>query len=157
MKLEETFTLEIEKCTSLIKNLAKRAAVRAHREEADLAQEILLNAWKSYPSFRGDSKFSTWLYRIGLLTVFQDYRTKSAPIISIDTVLERQHPMNELQNNYHDDLERLLPDKTEFMVFKLYVEGYTYDDISESLGITINHVGVKIHRVRKRLQKCLTS
>lgn len=156
MSREEKFTLEIGKCAALIQNLARKAAVRAHREPADLVQEILLNAWKSYPGFRGDSKFSTWLYRIGLLTVFQDHRKKSATFLPLESVVEGRLPEHAPHNSYSDDLRRLLPDNTEFMVFNLYVHGYTYADISASLGISINHVGVKIHRVRRRLQKSYT-
>src|SRR5688572_5628777 len=55
-------------------------------EKQDLFQEIIVQLWKSYPQFRGDSRFSTWLYRIALNTAISGLRKKKLPVSSLETI-----------------------------------------------------------------------
>ena len=151
-QLKKSFIAEIANCQSLIVSVVRRAKTFSSVEKEDLVQEILLNAWKSYPKFRGDSKFSTWLYRIGVLTVFQAYRNAGyVQKFSLEG-LEHRHPVAPVVWSPDAELERLL-DERELKTFRLYIEGYTYEEMGLLLGISASLVGVRIHRTKKKLAK----
>jgi RNA polymerase sigma-70 factor (ECF subfamily) len=130
-------------------------------DREDLFQEILLNLWKGYPSFRNESKFSTWLYRIALNTCIGAYRKKSRGISS-SSIQEKHNQIPDIPCNPDYDEEcRLLYnairklDKLEKAIIILYLEEKSYEEIGEIAGITANHAGVKITRIKARLRQYL--
>ncbi len=122
----------------------------------DLYQEILINLWRSHHAFRGDSKFSTWIYRIGLNTCVSYIRQKSrrpslvSLTIDMESVTENENNVEKLQ-----ELHRLIRQlsKIEKGIVLLYLEGKTYDEIGEIVGITRGNVGVKLNRIRTKLKE----
>ncbi|KPK87210.1 MAG: RNA polymerase subunit sigma-70 [Bacteroides sp. SM23_62_1] len=128
-------------------------------DREDLFQEILLNLWKGYPSFRGESKFSTWLYRITLNTCITLYRKKSRSP-KTDSISDQHRVIPDDINIVGNGEElRLLYsaidklDKLEKAIIILYLEEKSYEEIAEIVGITPNHTGVKISRIREKLRK----
>jgi len=128
-------------------------------EVDDLFQEIMVHVWNSLPSFRGESAPGTWLYRIAVNTALI-YRRKRRPT----------EPLPELADcssgaqNYLETRERLaalhraialLADQDRLIV-TLLLEGFSYKEISEITGLTVNHVGVKISRIKQTLEELLT-
>ena len=125
-------------------------------DKEDLFQEITLQAWKSFGSFRGDAQFSTWLYRIALntaITFFRKEKRKPA-LITTDSFPENADYSNDIENQIKamyqaiGDLSKI--DKALVM---LYLEDYSYIEIGEILGITPNNVAVKMNRIKVKLKE----
>jgi len=120
----------------------------------DLKQEILLNAWKSYPQFRGDAKFSTWLYKVALNTAIGRIRKKRNPEQPIgqvhhnvaDTVSEKEEQLAQLNR-----LIQHLTDQEKALV-TLYLDELNYQEMAEITGLTENHIGVKLNRIKEKLK-----
>jgi len=122
-------------------------------ERHDLKQEILYQAWKSFPNFKRESKFSTWLYRIALNTVLS-FKRKAKNKQAIDDVyLSQQNPAEE-----HEDYEVLYHlikqlNEIDRMIMTLHMEGYKNPEIAEITGMNTNQLNVKLHRVKAKIIK----
>jgi RNA polymerase sigma factor (sigma-70 family) len=140
----------------------KLVGLYAHdaEEKKDLYQEILLQAWKGWPSFRQEAKFSTWLYRICLNTILTHKRKPSQ--VDYKETLESISPA--VQNNViqNEDVLRLrmairqLPE-TDRAIISMNLDGYENAEVAEMLGISNNHVAVKLHRIKQQLGNLLTA
>lgn len=123
----------------------------------DLFQEITYQAWKGYPSFRGEAKFSTWLYRITLNTAVSSFR-KKRPQIDLMPVLPDKHTHQPLEQNEQQQqliwaIQKL--NEGERAIIALYLEEMSYQEIADIIGISENNVGVKINRIKTKLHKIL--
>jgi RNA polymerase sigma factor (sigma-70 family) len=152
---EKEFLTRIKEHQNIIYKLVRLYATR-EEDKKDLYQEIVLQAWKAYSSFRGESKFSTWLYRLCLNTIFTIQR-KTNRIDYTDTA---SYEGQLITTSVNDEKERLykairtLPE-TERAVISLHLDGYDNKEVSELLGITANLVGVKLHRAKQQLTTLL--
>ena len=124
-------------------------------EVADLFQEILINMWKGFPSFRGESSISTWIWRISLNTCINTSKKKR----KLETI-----PLNVNINPYEDVDEdalqvRQLYDRINRLglvdrsVILLWLENLSYEDIAAILGISVKNVSVKLVRIREKLKQ----
>ncbi|MDB5232565.1 MAG: polymerase sigma factor [Chitinophagaceae bacterium] len=129
----------------------------ADAAKEDLFQEVTLQAWKAFNSFKGNSKFSTWLYRVALNTAITFYRkSKRNP----ETVLTESIPDTEEENNQtqEEQLQAMylaiaeLSDIDKALVM-LYLDDYNYQEMGDILGISANNVGVKINRLKTKLKQ----
>ena len=75
---EKEFLSQLKEHQNIIYKLVHLYA-NTEEDKKDLYQEILLQAWKTYPAFRGEAKFSTWLYRLCLNTIFTIQRKTNFP------------------------------------------------------------------------------
>ena len=132
-------------------------------DREDLFQEIILNLWKGFASFRNESKFSTWMYRIALNTCITAYR-KSSKKFSTLSVQEKHNQIADKHDNpdYHEEISLLYLaisklDKLEKAIIILYLEERSYEEIAEITGITPNHAGVKISRIKSKLKQFLNN
>jgi RNA polymerase sigma factor (sigma-70 family) len=123
-------------------------------EKKDLYQEVLLQTWKAWPSFRRESKFSTWLYRICLNTILTQRRKTSK--IDYKTSLEDLSPT--VSNGYEtsQDIQGLRQAirqlaETDRAIISMHLDGYENTEIAELIGISNNHVAVKLHRIKQQL------
>ncbi|ULQ56074.1 sigma-70 family RNA polymerase sigma factor [Flavihumibacter rivuli] len=127
-------------------------------EKKDLYQEIILQCWKGWEGFRGEAKFSTWLYRIALNTVLTTKRKQSI-IYYQDDLPDHEGNDPALEKEDVQMLRmaiRLLTDIDKALV-SLYLEGYSNQEIANIMGITPNSAGVKLHRIRQRLANILNA
>ena len=129
---------------------------RTDRE--DLQQEIILQLWKSFPSFREDAAFSTWMYRVALNTAINLTRKAGFFVdshpdreISCDP-FESQAMSEEIQILYQA-IGRLK--KIEKAIILLWLEEKSYEEIAETIGITVKNVSVKLVRIRARLAEII--
>lgn len=124
----------------------------------DLFQEITFQAWKGYPHFKGKSKFSTWLYRIALNTALTSFR-KKRPVINYLSELpdfitdEETTAAKARQTLLLDAIKQL--NETDKAVITLYLEELSYQEIADIMGISETNVGVKINRIKSKLQSLL--
>ncbi|MGF1926100.1 MAG: RNA polymerase sigma factor [Bacteroidia bacterium] len=127
-------------------------------DREDLFQEVIFQLWRSYPSFRGGSKSSTWLYRIALNTAMASFR-KNKPNITLAEYLpdvqfeDINYEGNERQEKLLKSIRQLSePDRA---LIALYLDELSYQEIAGILGISENNVGVKLNRIKIRLQKLI--
>jgi RNA polymerase sigma-70 factor (ECF subfamily) len=159
-ELEHQFVTELENNQNIVH---KVCTLYTNDREAhnDLFQEITIQLWKAYPKFRGESKFSTWMYRVALNTAITLYRKskKHVKTQDYDSVIfkikaEEYDPREEQQLKLMYDGIRELGDIDKALVF-LYLEDKDYGEISETLGITEVNARVKMNRVKTKLRSIL--
>lgn len=159
-KISSEFITLLEQHQNLIHKVC-RIYTSDEDTHQDLFQEISIQLWKAYPNFRGDSKFTTWAYRVALNTAISLFRKsrKNVETSSID--------ISSFQLKYHeyDDTEEIqlqllykaihqLNDIDKALVF-MYLEDKDYRDISETLGISEVNARVKMNRIKTKLKEIL--
>ncbi len=133
--------------------LYKVARSYAYEDYEDIYQEIAIQLWNSYDSFRGESKLGTWIYRVALNTALSykvknpkvDYRT---PEISLD-----QQDNSAKLDQLYKAINQLKATYRSLIILQL--EGYDYEEISEILGISKTLVGVKLGRAKAKLKSLI--
>ncbi len=126
-------------------------------DRQDLRQEMIYQLWKSFDSFSGKSKISTWIYRVALNTallfVKKDKRKETA--ITFD---EGKLPLIDMVDNVMEERIKLLY-KTirkltdvERAIILLYLEGKKYEEIAEITGFTPTNIGTRIGRIKMKLK-----
>ena len=134
-------------------------------ERQDLAQEILLQAWRALPKFQGRASAATWFYRVALNTAMnwsrndKTRRSRQKPLLEVQTLatdradsVKRAQQRETVEQLYHAIHQ--LP-KTDAALVLLYLEEMTYRQMAEVLGISENNVGVKLNRAKKSLNKLM--
>ncbi len=125
-------------------------------EVNDLFQETLINMWKGIDSFREESKISTWIYRVALNTCLLQERKKKRQVpkvpLTMDVNFFEDDSANATQvRQLHQRIGRLgLVDRALVM---MWLEGMSYDEIGAVMGISAQHVGVKLFRIKEMLKK----
>jgi len=128
-------------------------------EREDLFQEIVVQLWKGYSRFRGDAKFSTWLYRVALNTAITGLRKKEKNIAYVDpSILPSTfqdfsdiNPEQEQLQQLYEAIRKL--GEIDRAVVMLYLEDRTYEEMEEVLGISQNNLRVKMNRIKEKLRK----
>jgi RNA polymerase sigma-70 factor (ECF subfamily) len=149
------FLTEVQTCRGILLKLVSSYA-DDQPEREDLAQEILLQAWKAWPNFRGASKFSTWFYRICLNTILTHQRKRRPP----PALLPREEGLPDPVTRDPTDRQALhwgirQLGETDRALIIMHLEGYDNTDMAAVLGISNNHVAVKLNRIRKQLTKII--
>lgn len=152
---EKEFLSQLEEHQKIIYKLVHLYA-NTEEDKKDLYQEIVLQAWKTFGTFRGEAKFSTWLYRLCLNTIFTIQR-KTNRIDYTDTAKFEETYITTSGNDEVDRLYRAirtLPE-TERAIISLHLDGYDNKEVGELIGITANLVAVKLHRIKQQLASLL--
>lgn len=138
-----------------------RSFASTSEDQKDLLQEILLQAWISLPDFRGDSKETTWLYRLAFNTAMVWQRKEKRRRVKHEAFSAMIEEGPAASDEAVDELiERLytairgLP-KLEASLALMLLDGLSYREMGEVLGMSENHVGVRLHRIRKQLAEQL--
>ena len=124
-------------------------------EVADLFQDILVNLWKGYAKFRGDSSVRTWIYRVSLNTcISADRKKKKGETVPLDMNInlfddsvEDMKQIRMLQSR----ISRLGP--FDRAIVLLWLENLSYDEIGAVVGITAKNVSVRLFRIKEQLKK----
>ncbi|RMB64009.1 sigma-70 family RNA polymerase sigma factor [Dokdonia sinensis] len=157
---EEQFVALLEENQNIVHKIC-RLYTNNQDQHNDLFQEITIQLWRAFPKFRGDAKFSTWMYRVGLNTAITLYRKSKRRVQTQDFEGVSYRISSE---DYDDTVEEQLKlmysavkelnDIEKALVF-LYLEDKNYREISETLGITEVNARVKMNRVKGKLKKIL--
>ncbi len=127
----------------------------------DLFQEIVAQLWKSYPSFRQESKVTTWMYRVALNTAITSFKKqKRRPDQTRLTYENFQLKDDNYDHETEENIKLLhravaLLTGIEKSIIILYLEDKKYEEIAEITGITQNYVRVKMNRIKKKLKKIM--
>ncbi len=159
-ELESSFVKELENNQNIVHKVCT-LYTNDQDSHKDLFQEITIQLWQAYPKFRGDSKFSTWMYRVALNTAITLYRKSKRNV----TTLDYDSIIFKIKADEYDDEEeqqlklmynavKQLGDIEKALVF-LYLEDKNYTEIAETLGITEVNVRVKMNRIKNKLRTIL--
>ena len=127
---------------------------KADRE--DLFQEILLNAWKGSKNFKGDSKFSTWLYSVALNTAISFFKKEKKIQLTLDSAsITHLHDPSDVQQEQLEAMNKAIAELSAIdkAIVMLYLEDYSYRHVAEIMGITANNVAVKMNRIKTILKE----
>lgn len=152
---EKEFLTQLKEHQNIIYKLVHLYSNTAE-DKKDLYQEIVLQAWKTYSAFRGEAKFSTWLYRLCLNTIFTIQRKKNKIDYTDITKFEETH----FTTSGNDEVDRLYKairtlSETERAIASLHLDGFDNKEVGELMGITPNLAGVKLHRIKQQLATLL--
>ena len=159
-ELEHNFVENLEKHQNIVHKIC-RIYTNDQESHNDLFQEITIQLWKAFPKFRGDAKFSTWMYRVALNTAITLYRKSKREIktLDLDTVSFkiRAHEYDDATEQQLKLMYRALKELNDIdkaLVF-LYLEEQSYKEISDTLGITEVNARVKMNRIKTKLKSII--
>lgn len=130
-------------------------------DRSDLFQEIVTQLWRSFPSFRRESKVSTWMYRVALNTAITTFKKSKRRPDQNHLSYENFQIVDEGYDHGTEEkiksLQRAVEHLTgvEKSIILLYLEDKKYEEIAEITGITQNYVRVKMNRIKKKLKKLM--
>ncbi|MEP0134169.1 MAG: sigma-70 family RNA polymerase sigma factor [Eudoraea sp.] len=156
MGKEESFTRIIRENEGVIFKITT-IYTQNGQDQKDLYQEIVYQLWKSFDSFRNESKISTWMYRIALNTAISQLKKskKHSNTTGIDQVVLKQ------TENYDTAIENRLKMVYEHIhqlnilekgLILLLLEGKKYEEIAEITGLSETNVGTRISRIKQKLK-----
>ena len=156
-ELKDTFVNLIKEHERLIFKVCHMYADN-EADKQDLFQEILIQLWQGYPRFRGDAKFSTWLFQVAINTALSNlkkvkravkYENIDAVVPSIsDTDYREEQERSEQLYNAIAHLNEI-----EKAIVMLYLENKTYEEMEDILGISSGALRVKMHRIKEKLRQ----
>jgi len=159
-ELEIKFLSDFEQNQNIVHKVC-RIYTTNQQAHNDLFQEITIQLWKNYSKFRGDSKFSTWMYRVALNTAISLYR-KSTRRIKTQDISSVSYKIASIDYDDTQDVQlqalykaiHYLNDIDKALIF-LYLEDKPYKEIAITLGISEVNARVKMNRAKGKLKKIL--
>jgi RNA polymerase sigma factor (sigma-70 family) len=155
MQDKQEFVRVIQENEALIYKVSK-VYTNSREDEQDLYQEIIYQLWKSYGSFRNESKISTWMYRIALNTAISNLNKEKRK----GTLL----PINEWVLNRSDTYDPVREERFEILynhirelstvekgIILLYLEGKSYEEMAVITGFTATNIGTRLGRIKQKL------
>lgn len=155
---ETRFTSLIKENEGMIFKISRAYCDNA-QDQKDLYQDIVFQLWKGFDSFRGDSKASTWMYRVALNTAFSFLRKekRKGHKVQMDDIQIAYEPHDPILEDRIKEMYtqiRALSD-VEKGIMLLLLEGKKYEEIAEITGFTRTAVGTRISRIKEKLKKQL--
>lgn len=157
----EQFLDILERNIEIILKIA-RAYTKTVPDKEDLINDITLELWKSYGRFNGDSKVSTWIYRVALNTSMNYKRRREKDKLLFLDDLKQPDGLNWLvDNNDQSQFEILYQcidelNRLNKAIILLYLDGNSHDEISEITGISKTNVGTRISRIKEEIKNLAT-
>ena len=157
----------------IVRDFAPRLYRQAYRmlgdseEATEAVQDILLNVHSSLVDFRGDCALATWVYRIGLNTLFsyrRRHRIRPLPLIKAEDAqlivdeegdLEEEYDRKETRERLARCIAKLSPQESAAITL-FYMDGFGYKEIASIMETSLSSVGLLLHRGREHLHILLT-
>jgi RNA polymerase sigma-70 factor (ECF subfamily) len=159
---KEKFLDILEKNIGIIIKIA-RAYSKTFQDKEDLINDITLELWKSFGRFKGDSKISTWIYRIALNTSMNYKRKREKDrLFFLDDLkqIENQSWLIEQLDSSHSEILYQCIDELNQLnkaIILLYLDGNSHDEISDITGISKTNVGTRISRIKEQIKDLATT
>lgn len=139
-----------------------RAFTQTAQDREDLLQEVLVQLWSSLPRYRGEAKASTWIYRVAFNTALawkrETKRLKTPVSLSgIDPPAETSHSEMLARDQQIEQLYAAIRQLSgiDASLALMHLDGLSYQEMAAVVGISENHVGVKLTRIRQQLARSL--
>lgn len=147
MSQRQQFLRQLHQHQRLVHSLCRSYFANTEDRE-DAFQEIVLQLWKSYPSFRGGSAISTWIYRVALHTIFNLLKQRRLTFATLP---------EQLADTGSEDTELLRMalsqlNPTDRALLILYLEGYRYQEIAGIREMSLTNVSTRLSRIRQKLR-----
>lgn len=133
-----------------------RAYAFTRADQDDLFQEVAIQVWRSIPGFKGQCAVSTWLYRIALNTAMkwtrreQKHQQRNGAHEHVEYLLQQNIQQEDSRLAWlYEEITHL--NEIDRSLTLLLLDGFSYKEMSEILGISESNIGVKIHRIKKHL------
>lgn len=154
---QDIFANLIEENQGIIHKVC-RSYSNTQDEHDDMFQEVVLQLWNSFDSFKEESKFSTWMYRVALNTAITLFRKKKRTVATTD--MEQAPPIRSQESMDADTKEQIdilyiaIKQLTEVerALVLLYLDEKPYKEIAETIGISEVNARVKMNRVKAKLK-----
>jgi RNA polymerase sigma-70 factor, ECF subfamily len=152
----------LEKNIGIILKISRAYAKSIHDKE-DLINDITLELWKSFGRFKGESKVSTWIYRVAINTSMNfNRKKKSDKLYYIADFKQFENPnwISEPLDSSNSEILYLCIDELNQInkaIILLYLDGNSYDEISDITGISKSNVGTRMSRIKEQLKGLVTS
>ncbi|MGB5820974.1 MAG: sigma-70 family RNA polymerase sigma factor [Saonia sp.] len=159
-ELEQEFSKRVLELQGIVHKVSRMYCDNEEHRK-DLFQEILIQLWKSYSSFRGDSKFSTWMYRVAINVAIQDLRKTRKKQQLFFLTNQFKDTSEEKKSEVQDEKLKLKYkaiaglNKVEKAIVMLHLDEKSNEEIAEIVGITQNYVRVKMNRIKTKLSKII--
>ncbi|GLB52939.1 DNA-directed RNA polymerase sigma-70 factor [Neptunitalea chrysea] len=159
-KISETeFLAKINEHKGILYKVSK-IYMDTEEDQSDLFQEIVLQLWKSYGSFRGESKFSTWMYRVAINTSILYLKKEKRKVATSQLTNEEVKEPNENTDekelqlaHFYKAVQQL--NKIDKAIIFYQLEGFSHKETGESLGISEGNARVKLKRVKDKLKELI--
>ncbi len=120
----------------------------------DLYQEVLINLWQGFKSFKGEAKISSWIYRVSLNTCISFYRkhSKITDTIPLENLFEVVSDDGEKAAHLHEMYQLISRlNRLEKAIILLWLDEKSYEEIAEITGLTRNNIATKLKRIKEKL------
>lgn len=158
-KIDEGFVALVNRHRPMLERVC-RIYEDGPEERKDLFQEVVYQVWRSYPTYRGEASLKTWMYRVALNTAITRFRQQAARPEHVELQEDMSTgPRGGKTATEDQGRTELLYcairslNRVDRAVVTLYLEGFEYREIAETLGLSETNVGVKLNRIRARLQE----
>ena len=131
-----------------------------HDDQQDLFQEIICQLWKSYDSFRNESQFSTWMYRVAINTAIVFLKKEKRKVdrypIASENIKEEEGD-SEIKESQMDHFYRAIQklEKIDKAIIFYQLEGFSHKEIGSNLGISEGNARVKLNRAKEKLKEII--
>jgi RNA polymerase sigma factor (sigma-70 family) len=156
---ETAFLTDVNQNIRIVHRVCHTYFPRDAMEREEVFQDIMYQLWKSYPQFKGESKFSTWMHKVALNTAITHIRRSTRkprsaeltePIAHAPDMNERMHREEEVRQ-LHAAIDTLMGiDKA---IILLHLEDQDYDEIAAITGLTRTNVSVRLVRIKRALKE----
>ncbi|WP_040299693.1 RNA polymerase sigma factor [Arcticibacter svalbardensis] len=153
--MKEQFSLLIANHQGLIFKVCNMYCNNKEDKE-DLFQDIVLQLWRSFPSFKGDAKVSTWMYRIAINNAITRLRkeTKREKFSGLNDeafeVMVEENAIDEKALMMYEAIKKLT--EVERALSMLYLDNCSYKEIAEVMGLSETNVGFKLNKIKAKLR-----
>jgi len=152
----------LEKNIGIIIKISRAYAKSVHDKE-DLVNDITLELWKSFGRFKGESRISTWIYRVAINTSMNFNRKKKSDKLYFPSDLKQfENPdwITEPPDSSHSEILYQCIDELNQLnkaIILLYLDGNSHDEISEITGISKTNIGTRISRIKEQIKNLVAS
>jgi RNA polymerase sigma factor (sigma-70 family) len=156
---EQEFLNRIESHKGILYKVSKMY-MDNHDDQQDLFQEIVCQLWKSYDSFRNESQFSTWMYRVAVNTAIIFLKKEKRKVdkyeIASENIKEDEgdsHIKESQIDHFYKAVQKL--EKIDKAIIFYQLEGFSHREIGENLGISEGNARVKLNRAKDKLKEII--
>ncbi len=152
---KKAFSELIQKNQAIIHKIT-RVYENGWADREDLFQEICLQLWKSYPNFREEAQFSTWMYRVALNTAISNIRKSKnsisfEPLRDTDRISDEKSDEKEKLKLLYHAISKL--NRIDKAIILLWLEEKNYEEIASIMGTSKTNVSVKLVRIKRKLEE----
>ena len=156
---EQEFLKRIESHKGILYKVSKMYMDNSD-DQQDLFQEIVCQLWKSYDSFRNESQFSTWMYRVAVNTAIVFLKKEKRKVDKYEIASENikddegdSHIKESQIDHFYKAVQKL--EKIDKAIIFYQLEGFSHKEIGENLGISEGNARVKLNRAKEKLKEII--